>query len=294
MSVTSGNLPNLGPYRLLNVVNTGQTCQIWQAYHDGLQKFFAIKTLLPDFQRKKEHAEYLKWESHVGAKLDHPNVMRMHEYGCARGMPYLAMEWFSSPNMKQWIRKGIESYGHLVQKLAIGATTGLAYFNDAGWVHRDVKPDNFMVTDDGHVKLIDFALARRSRGGLARLFSPRSKVQGTRSYISPEQLRGKALDGRADLYSLACTLFELVTGRPPYTGASSQELLGKHLTAAPPSAVALNDNVTSEFAELIRRALAKDRSARPESTAAFLEELGGMRILRRDMPPPAQVEETAS
>jgi serine/threonine protein kinase len=279
---------------LLNVVNTGQTCQIWQAYHDGLERFFAVKTLLPDFQRKKEHAEYLKWESNVGAKLDHPNVMKIHEYGYARGMPYLAMEWFSSPNMKQWIRKGMENYGHLVPKMAIGAASGLAYFNDAGWVHRDVKPDNFMVTEDGQVKLIDFALARRGRGLLARLFSPKSKVQGTRSYISPEQLRGQALDGRADLYSLACTLFELVSGRPPFTGASSQELLQKHLAAQPPSLVALNDNATPEFADLVRRALAKDRAARPASTAAFLEELRGMRILRRDLPPPAKVDETGS
>lgn len=292
--MTSTSPSNLGPYRLLNVVNTSQTCRIWQAYHDGQQKFFAVKTLLPDYCRQRSHVQYLKWEAQVGAKLDHPNVMKIHEYGTAHGMPYLAMEWFSSPNMKQWIRKGLDSYGHLVPKIAVAATAGLAYFNAQGWVHRDVKPDNFMVAEEGETKLIDFALARRSRGGLARLLAPRSKVQGTRSYISPEQLRGEAVDGRADLYSLACTLFELVCGRPPFTGSTAQELLQKHLTAAPPSLAAANPNVTPEFADLIRRAMAKERGNRHASSEDFLRELTSIRIFKRDFDPPEKADSSVS
>lgn len=287
--MASENLSNLGPYRLLKTVNTGQTCRIWYAYHDGLQKFFAIKTLLPEVQRKKEHARYLKWEAYVGSKLDHPNVMKIHEFGFAQAVPYLVMEWFSSPNMKQWIHKGLAAYAAMVPKMAIGAAEGLAYFHQQGWVHRDIKPDNFMVSQEGQVKLIDFALARRSRGALARLFSPRSKVQGTKSYISPEQLRGRAVDARADLYSFACTLFELVSGRPPYTGASAQELLQKHLAASAPSLLAANENVTPEFADLIRRGMAKKPAARPASVAEFLRELCGIRIFKCDPTPPTRV-----
>ena len=292
--MSRASLSYLGPYRLLNVVNTGQTSQIWQAYHDGSQEFFALKTLLGELQRQKEHSEYLKWEWQVGAKLNHPNVMRIHEYGETRGVPYLAMQWFSSPNLKQWIRMGLEEYGHLVPKIAIQAAQGLAYFSDQGWVHRDVKPDNFLVTETGEVKLIDFALARRSKGTLARLLSTKSKVQGTRSYISPEQIRGQPLDGRADLYSFACTLFELASGKLPLTGASAQELLKKHLSGPTPSLLAANPNVTPEFADLVRRAMAKDRGARPPSVSEFLKELRGVRVFKRDIPPPSRVKKSES
>jgi len=288
--VSSKNPANLGPYRLLQVVNTSQSCRIWQAYHDGEQKFFALKTLLSEAAKKKDHVEYLKWEYHVGAQMDHPNVMRIHDYGSTRGIPYLVMEWFASPNMKQWIRKGLAGYGHMVPQVAAEAAQGLDYFNQQGWVHRDVKPDNFLVTDEGEVRLIDFALARRSKGALGRLFSTKSKVQGTRSYISPEQLRGKALDERADVYSFACTLFELVSGKPPYTGASAQELLQKHLTGATPSLAAANRNVTPEFADLVRRAMAKDRAARLPSIGDFLTELRKVRIFKRTPTPPTKVD----
>ena len=114
-------------------------------------------------------------------------------------------------------------------------------------------------------------------------------MQGTRSYISPEQLRGQAVDARADVYSFACTLFELVAGKPPYTGASAQELLQKHLAGPTPSLAAANRNVTPEFADLVRRAMAKDRATRPASVGELLRKLRGMRIFKCDLPPPTQV-----
>ena len=280
----------LGRYRLLNVVNTGQTSQMWQAYHDGTHQFFAVKTLLDKFRRAREQVWYLKWEYAVGAKLEHDRVIRVHEYNVDRGTPYLAMEWFAAPNMKKRIQAGLESYGYLVPKMALQATEALAYFSSQGWVHRDVKPDNFLVSDDGDVKLIDFALAKPIKRGLAKLFTVRSKVQGTRSYMSPEQIRGLALDDRADLYSLACTLFELVSGKPPYTGTSQTDLLMKHLKAAPPSLEAANRNVTPEFAQLIRKAMSKKLSARHKSVTEFFEELQGVRILKRTPDPPQQVK----
>jgi len=286
--MSKGTLVYLGRYRLLNLVNTGQTSQMWQAYDDSVHQFFAVKTLQEKFRKSREHASYLKREYAVGSKLDHPRIIHVFEYGTDRGAPYVAMEWFAAPNMKQRLRMGVETYAHHIPKIVLQATEALSYFNGHGWVHRDIKPDNFLVADDGEVRLIDFALAQRSRGVLGRLIPVRSKVQGTRSYMSPEQIRGEGLDERSDLYSLACTLFELVGGRPPYTGTSSDELLTKHLRAAPPSLEASNRNVTPEFAQLIRRAMAKKRSARFKSVTEFYDALQEIRVFRENPLPPVE------
>jgi serine/threonine protein kinase len=276
----------LGPYRLLNVVNVGQTSLMWRAHNDELRQFVAVKTLQEKYQKDKEQVHYLRWEYAVGHKLDHERIIRFCGHGTDRGVPYLAMEWFAAWNMKQFSRQGLERTGYLVPKVAVQAAEAVAYFNEQGWVHRDVKPENFLIAESGDVKLIDFALSKKIAKGLGKMFSPKTKVQGTRSYMAPEQIRGAALDSRADMYSLACTLFELVVGRPPYTGASPSDLLTKHLKAAPPSMEAYARNVTPEFSQLIRRALCKKPAQRQESTREFLNELRSIRVFKRDMEPP--------
>jgi len=282
----------LGPYRLLNIVNTGQTSRIWQAYHDGEGKFYAVKSLLDQFRKNREYTQFLRWEYGVGSTISHERIIQMRQFGIERGTAYLAMEWFAAPNMKQWIRQGFENIGHMVPKIALQAAEAVAHFNSHGWVHRDIKPDNFLVTPEGDVKLIDFALARRTSGGLARLFSRKSKiVQGTRSYMSPEQIRGEALDSRADMYSLACTLFELVGGRPPFTGASANDLLVKHLKSSPPSVQALNREATPEFSDLLRKALAKKTSSRLKSSEDFYNQLRVTPILQNKPDPPKDSKE---
>lgn len=283
----------LGSYRLLNVVMTGQTSQVWEAIHDAQGERFAIKILLSDFRRDREHVAYLKNEFAVGKALHHPRVIRIVEYSTDKISPYLVMELYPFPNMKQLLRQGIEQIGHLVPKVIGQAAEALAYFNEQNWIHRDIKPDNFLVSSEGDVKLIDFALAERPKSGLARLFARRSKVQGTRSYMSPEQIRGQPLDIRADLYSFGCTIFELVGGRAPYTGGSSDELLTKHLKSPPPPLAAVNPNVTPEFADLVRRTLAKRPDDRPESMSAFAREYRNLRVFKETPKAPSAAKQNA-
>ncbi|MCE5301596.1 MAG: serine/threonine protein kinase [Planctomycetaceae bacterium] len=270
----------LGPYRLLNVVHTGHATQIWQAYDDANHRIVGVKTLL-ESDTRREQVGLLRQEYVVGSKIHHPRIIEMYAYDWDRGQPYLAMEWFSSPNMKQRIQQGLEKLAPLTPKIIEQAAESLCYFHQVGFVHRDVKPDNFLVADDGEVKLIDFALAKRIRRGVARWLTLRTKIQqGTKSYMSPEQIRGLTLDPRADLYSFACSIFELVAGRPPFTGTSMIDLLNKHLRAAPPSLESQNPNVTSEFAQLVRRCMAKDRAKRPKSVDDFLREFRMIRVFR--------------
>jgi serine/threonine-protein kinase len=202
------------------------------------------------------------------------------------------MDYFPAPNMKDIIFQVREMLAYLMPKMIAQAAEGLAYFNDQGWVHRDVKPDNFLVNQEGDVKLIDFALALRPKTGLARLFSKRAKIQGTRSYMSPEQIRGRPLDVRSDVYSFGCTIFHLVSGRPPFTGTTSNELLSKHLSAAVPRLETYERNVTPEFADLIARTMAKKPESRPKSMGEFLRDFRALSMFKQPPRPPADAEKT--
>ena len=288
--MTTAPASYLGPYRLLNVVNAGKTCLLWQAYRDDLKEFFAVKALVRDFARDRQEIAYLKQEFVVAGKIQETRIVRVCEFALNRGSPFIAIQWFSAPNMKQRILAGSESYLHNVPKILIQATESLAQLHKYGWVHCDVKPDNFLVDDQGEVKLIDFALAQRAKKGIARFFARKSKVQGTLSYMAPEQIRGQPLDGRADLYSLACAFFHLLSGRPPFTGVSANDLLVKHLKSSPPSLRSLNKNVTLEFADLLREAMAKKATSRPDSVEEFLARLKATRPFQ-NMPTPPDGED---
>ena len=280
----------IGPYRLLNVVNTGQTSKIWQAYDDAAHQICGIKVLLEDFRNNREHIGYLRQEFIVGEKLEHKHIIKINDFASDRGIYYLAMEWFPAPNMKHLIRHEFEQTLPKIPNLIEQMGEALAYLNEHGWVHRDIKPDNYLVSETGHVKLIDFALAQKSKGGLAKLLNPKTKIQGTRSYMSPEQIRGGALDSRSDLYSLGCTIFELLSGKPPFTGSNANELLMKHIKTSPPTLEAANNNVTPEFGDLIRQAMAKKPNDRPKSVTDFLTQFRMVKIFRRAPKPPDKTE----
>src|SRR5262249_935780 len=158
--------------------------------------------------------------------------------------------------------------------------TALAFMNAQGWVHRDIKPDNILVNSAGEVRLIDFALAQRirKRGLLRRLFGRKGKSQGTRSYMSPEQIRGLPLDGRADIYSFGATAYEMVTKPPPFRGARAQDLLYKHIAEKPVTPRQHNPDVTEEFAQFILQLLAKKKEDRPRDFHEVLMAMRGMKL----------------
>src|SRR5260370_5189891 len=175
------------------------------------------------------------------------------------------------------MRKEHEFIREKSQDILKQAATGLAFMNAKGWVHRDVKPDNLLVNSAGEVKLIDFALAQRIVTGWAKMFRGKQQAQGTRSYMSPEQIRGAVLDARADVYSFAASAYELVAGRPPFRGSSNQDLLRKHIQEKPPAPSFHNPDVTKEFSEVVLRRLSKKKEDRPKD---FHEVSMAMRTMR--------------
>ena len=194
----------VGRYRLLNQLRSGKTCQVWEVIDDVTGERLAIKLLFQRLpQRPRRKSASCRHEFEVGNKLHHPRVITIRDFGVNRDNVFLAMELFPAPNIKQVIQQNFDTIAPLAHRCIAQAAEGLAYFHEQGWIHRDVKPDNFLMKPTGEVKLIDFALAQRRRGGFMRLFSRTgSKIKGTRSYMAPEQIRGQSLDERADIYSL--------------------------------------------------------------------------------------------
>jgi eukaryotic-like serine/threonine-protein kinase len=274
------------------MVGTGRSCQVWDAIDDDSKEHRALKILVGEYAGNREQTGLLKREFAVGRGLDHPQVIHVYDYQDFRGTIFLVMELFPAQNVKQFfLQSGVEGIAYYVPRIAEQSAVSLNYLHSQGWIHRDVKPDNFLMNKEGTVKLIDFALAERRKGVLGKLFPSRMKIQGTRSYMSPEQIRGKGVDERSDIYGLACMLFELVAGKPPFTGQTTQELLTKHLRNPPPPLQSSGRDVTNEFAELIKKMLSKDPAARPKTMHDVSQTLRGMKVFNR-APSPPQLEKS--
>lgn len=280
----------LGPYRLARLIRVGSSCQVWEAIENATGDRYALKVLRPDFRTDRQELAFLKNEYDIASQLSHPNVIKVHKLVLEGSAPFIALELFSELNMKQALRRGPESLAYMLDKIIEQCTEGLYYMHSKGFVHCDVKPDNFLVSREGDVKLIDFTISQKMKTGIARLLTGRAKnVQGTLSYMAPEQIRGEALDQRADVYSFGCVLFELVTGKAPYTGTSPNELLNKHISAAIPSPLVANDNVTAEFAALLKLMMAKKVDARMASMWEVLKQMRAVRIFKK----PPRIPETS-
>jgi serine/threonine protein kinase len=276
----------IGGYRLQNLMMTGQTSQVWEVVEVSSGRHFAMKLLLPEKAREAQHRRFLLHEAEVGKKLAHPNIIRIVEVIRDPKNPYFVMEFFPSGSLKvRMIRKQDEFIHEKTPSILKQTATALAYMNASGWVHRDVKPDNILVNSAGDVRIIDFALAKRiqKESFFSRLFRvKKGKAQGTRSYMSPEQIRGENLDGRADIYSFGASAYEIVTGRPPFRAASSQELLTKHIAEKPATPQQYNADVTDQFADLVLRMLAKKREQRPHDFHEVLMKLRTMKVFKSE------------
>jgi serine/threonine protein kinase len=284
----STHLDFIGPYQLLRMIRSGQTCSVWEARSSYDQERVAVKVLLKRHEKNRTQIAHLRHEAEVGKSLDHPNVIKIYEFVDKFALPFIVMQLFNARNLKQELRERRDHLLFNIRDIIERGATGLRHVHEKGWVHCDVKPDNFLVDDSANVKLIDFSIAKEMKkkaGLLSRLGRRGRSVQGTRSYMSPEQIRGQSLDARSDIYSFGCVCFEALTGRPPFTATSPDEVLAKHLRSAPPSLQALEQRVTPEFTGLVEQCLAKKPDNRPKSFDDFLDQFSSIQIFRAGMRP---------
>ena len=275
----------IGNYRLQNCMMSGQTSQVWEVVEISSHRHFAMKLLLPEKAKDSESRRLLFHEAEVGKKLVHPNVIRITDLSRDLKTPYFVMEYFPAGSLKlRIVRKDFAFVKERAHSIFKQAATGFAYMNASGWLHRDIKPDNMLVSAAGELRIIDLALCQRIQPNtfFNRLFRRRGKAQGTRTYMSPEQIRDQILDQRADIYSFGATAYELVAQRPPFRGATQQDLLQKQIVEKPITPQTYNPDITDEFAALILRMLAKKREDRPKDFHEILMALRTMRIFKSD------------
>ncbi|MDA0254938.1 MAG: serine/threonine-protein kinase [Planctomycetota bacterium] len=270
----------LGPLKLVQQIGVGRNCQIWEAA-DKRGQAWAVKMVVPLKASDPAERAYLEHELKVAKSLDHPTIIKIDRFSEEGGLPHLVIELFPHPNLKKQVQAGVDQLVPRLQRLVTELALALDHVHGRGWVHRDVKPENVLATPEGQVKLIDFAIASRASGLLGKLLGGKTPAQGSPSYMSPEQIRGQALDARSDIYSYGCVLFELLAGRPPYTATDTNELLNKHVSAPVPPVDKFAPLATSGAARFLRRLLAKKPGDRPKSMQEVLAELRSTRLVER-------------
>jgi eukaryotic-like serine/threonine-protein kinase len=252
----------IGNYKLLDKIGEGGMGAVYRAEEIKTGKIFALKVLQRDLARDQTFIDRFEQEIRMVFELNHPCIVRAYDVGHDGSNHYLVMEYVHGEDAYSILEKR----GNLMEKEALKicrqVASALQHIHEAGLVHRDIKPENILVTSDGVAKLTDLGLAIKGEAKLRRRLTATGIAMGTPSYLSPEQIRGEQLDIRSDLYGLGATLYELVTGKVPFDGESSQDVMKRHLEDSVPSPRDVDHRISENLCHIVERLMAKDREHR--------------------------------
>lgn len=260
-----------GGYEIVGEIGAGGMGVVYRARDPTLERDVAVKTLSAEFAKDPEFVQRFLREARSVARLSHPNIVQIYNFGCVEGTYYLAMEYLDGRSLAVYLKNGPwperEALG-----LARQACRALAVAHAEGIVHRDIKPDNLILTKRGVLKLVDLGIAKRVTEDQG--ITQTGHAVGTPNYISPEQIRGqKDIDARADIYSLGATLYHLVTGRAPFAGSSGAHVMSMHLFQPLPDPRAYVRSLSEGLCQVLTKAMAKERDERYADIAGFDAEL---------------------
>ena len=260
-----------GRYQVIEELGHGGMGRVYKVQDTDIKEKVALKLLRPEITLDKEAVERFSNELKLARKISHRNVCRMFDLGRAEGTTFITMEFVPGEDLKSFIHRSKQLNRGTAISIARQVCEGLEEAHRLGVVHRDLKPGNVMIDKDGDAKIMDFGIARSLSG---RGITGAGVLIGTPEYMSPEQVEGKDIDQRSDIYSLGVILYEMVTGRLPFSGDTPLSVAHKHKYEAPEDPKKLNAQLPDDLTRVILKCLAKDRNQRFQSAAELGTELG--------------------
>ncbi len=275
----------LGPYILVSRIGAGGMGEVYLAEDPRLGRKVAIK-LLPSLNQDPERLQRFVGEAKAASALNHPNILTVYEVDQSQDSHYMVTEFIGGITLRERIG-GVAMPVREVVSIAVQACLGLAAAHAAGIVHRDIKPENILIRPDGLAKIVDFGLAKvavaatpegqQDTRTTTKVDTAPGMILGTVAYMSPEQVRGRAVDARSDIFSLGTLVYEMLTGKPPFSGATSSDLIASILTAEPHPLRQESPDIPPRLESIVRRMMSKDAEERYQDMREVLADLTAAR-----------------
>ena len=269
-------ISQLGRYEVLGELGHGAMGIVYKAKDPLIDRVVAIKTINLGLalDEKEEYEGRFYQEAKAAGRLSHPNIVTIYDVGKSGDVAYIAMEFLEGRELRDIMNSGGPLPVDQVLDIVAQVAQGLAYAHEHDIVHRDVKPSNIMVVHDGHVKITDFGIARMASSAVR---TQTGMVLGSPKYMSPEQVMGKAIDQRSDIFSLGVMLYEMLTGQAPFTGENVNAIMYQTLNAVPAPPSTLNSGVPEMLNFIVAKALAKALDDRYQNARDFANDLRACR-----------------
>ncbi len=263
----------LGDFRLLRRLGRGAMADVYLAHQQSLERQVAVKVLRPELASDRVYVERFRREAHSAASLVHANIVQIYDVGRVDRIFYIAQEYVLGQNLRQWLRRG--SPPDLRTALLVMRQVAAALMKAAehGIIHRDIKPENILLARNGEVKVADFGLARLVDSSQHVELTQTGMTLGTPLYMSPEQIEGKPLDPRSDLYSFGVTCYQMLAGRPPFSSETPLALAVQHLNKVPEPLEQCRPDLPPALCRMVHKMLAKKPEDRYQSALDLARDL---------------------
>ena len=257
-------------YEIIEKIGAGGMALVYKARCRLLNRLVAVKILRPELTEDEEFITKFNIESQAAASLSHPNIVSVYDVGQQEDIHYIVMEYINGITLKELITKK----GHLSWEEGLGYAkqicSALEHAHKMNIIHRDIKPHNIMVTQEGVVKVTDFGIARAVTAATTTLGG---NTVGSVHYFSPEQAKGGYTDEKSDIYSLGIVMYEMLTGKVPFNGSSPVSIAMKHINDDPELPININRDIPLAIQAIILKAINKDQSCRYSSASAMLKDI---------------------